>query len=75
MYAQKNHLDNKESSNRAQEQMYTVVPMLRLCTTVRVPNCLDPDQDRFFSGPDLGPNILQTIISWPPEDSYTIIAG
>ena len=26
-----------------------------------VSNILDPDQDRFFIGPDLGPNCLQRI--------------
>ena len=24
-------------------------------------NCLDPDQDRHFVGPDLGPNCLQRL--------------
>ena len=29
------------------------------CNTFRVSNSLDPDQDRFFVGPDLGTNCLQ----------------
>ena len=28
---------------------------------MRVSNCLDPDQDRHFVGPDLSPNCLQTL--------------
>ena len=30
-------------------------------TTIRVSNSLDPDQDRHFVGPDLGPNYLQRL--------------
>ena len=30
-------------------------------TTIRVSNCLDPDQDRRFVGPDQGPNCLQML--------------
>ena len=29
------------------------------CNTIRVSNCLDPDQARHFVMPDLGPNCLQ----------------
>ena len=29
--------------------------------TIRVSNGLDPDQDRHFVGPDLGPNYLQRL--------------
>ena len=29
--------------------------------TIRVSNCLDPDQDRPFVGPNLGPNCLQRL--------------
>ena len=29
--------------------------------TVRVSNSLDPDKDRHFLGPDLGPNYLQRL--------------
>ena len=29
--------------------------------SIRVSNCLDPDQDRPFVGPDLGPNCLQKL--------------
>ena len=29
--------------------------------TIRVPNGLDPDQDRHSVGPDLGPNCLQRL--------------
>ena len=29
--------------------------------TIRVPNNLDPDQDRHSVGPDLGPNCLQRL--------------
>ena len=29
--------------------------------TIRVSNCLDPDQDRHSVGPDLGPNCLQRL--------------
>ena len=29
--------------------------------TIRVPNSLDPDQDRCYVGPDLGPNCLQPL--------------
>ena len=29
--------------------------------TIRVSNALDPDQDRHFVGPDLGPNCLQRL--------------
>ena len=29
--------------------------------TIRVANSLDPDQDRHFVGPDLGPNCLQRL--------------
>ena len=29
--------------------------------TIRVSNSLDPDQARYFVGPDLGPNCLQTL--------------
>ena len=29
--------------------------------TIRVSNCLDPDQVRHFVGPDLGPNSLQRL--------------
>ena len=28
---------------------------------MRMSNCLDPDQDRHFVGPDLGPNCLQRL--------------
>ena len=29
--------------------------------TIRVSNCLDPDQDRLNVGPDLGPNCLKRL--------------
>ena len=29
--------------------------------TIKVSNCLDPDQDRHSVGPDLGPNCLQRL--------------
>ena len=29
--------------------------------TIRVSNCLDPDQARHYVGPDLGPNYLQKL--------------
>ena len=29
--------------------------------TIRVPNSLDPDQDLYCVGPDLGPNCLQRL--------------
>ena len=36
--------------------------------TIRVSNCLDPDQDRHSVGPDLGPNCLQIkVISRPQK--------
>ena len=28
---------------------------------IKVPNCLDPDQDQYSVGPDLGPNCLQRL--------------
>ena len=37
--------------------------------TIRVSNGFDPDQDRHFVGPDLGPNRLQMLLAddkkWP----------
>ena len=29
--------------------------------TIRVPNSLDPDQDQYYVGPDLGANCLQRL--------------
>ena len=69
MYAQKNHLDNKESSNGAPgtnvHNSSNVTP-LQHCTSFKLfGSRLVP----IFSGPDLGPNILQTIISRPHDNS------
>ena len=36
---------------------------------IRVPNCLNPDHDRHFVGPDLGPNCLQ---SFSTDEKYPI---
>ena len=32
-------------------------------TTIRVSNSLDPDKDRRYVGPDLGPNCLQRLLA------------
>ena len=39
--------------------------------TIRVSNSLDPDQDRYFVGPDLGPNCLQMLAA----DDKSPLAG
>ena len=31
--------------------------------TIKVSNSLDPDQDRHFVGPDMGPNCLQRVLA------------
>ena len=37
--------------------------------TTRVPNTLNPDQDRRYVGPDLGPNCLQRLSAdWSGDD-------
>ena len=45
------------SADFFQNQFYQKI----LPGTLSVSNCLDPDQDRHFVGPDLDPNCLQTL--------------
>ena len=40
---------------------YFTLRMLDFFNAIRVSNSLDPDQDRHFVGPDLGPNCLQRL--------------
>ena len=40
---------------------YFTLWMLDFFITIQVSNSLDPDQDRHFVGPDLGPNCLQRL--------------
>ena len=41
--------------------------------TIRVSNGLDPDQDQYFVGPDLGPNCLQSLSA--DDISRQIVSG
>ena len=40
---------------------YLTLWILDFFNTIRVSNSLDPDQARYFVGPDLGPNCLQRL--------------
>ena len=44
------------SADFFQNQLFQKILSGTLCES----NCLDPDQDRHFVGPDLSPNCLQT---------------